>query len=132
MAERERTGGSDLYAFGVQLLGLVTVLRPASGYLIRLVAFLANPVTTGAAYVLARSEPISQLAVTGFNSVLLACLMLGMAALIQFVQRLPEPSQSFARILAIALVVGLLVFMFFASWTDAIYILISPVAASGG
>jgi hypothetical protein len=131
MAEREASAGNDQFTFGVQLLGLVTVLLPATGFLIRYVAFSANPLTTGPAEVLALAAPISQLAVTGFYSVFLALLMFGIAALYQLAERLPEPSQRWARFLAIAILVVLAVFMLLVAWADAIDYLIAPVAAFG-
>lgn len=76
---------------GGNLIAVVTVMLPVAGFLIRWVAFGANPTTSGSADTLAWSAPISQLAWTGSPSVLLALVIVFLAGAFDAIRLLPEP-----------------------------------------
>jgi hypothetical protein len=91
---RKVGGGADVLVAGGNLLALVTVMLPAAGFFTRLIAFGTFPAASNTADTVAWSAPISQLAYTGFPSVLLA---LGITAVVgvdeAILRRIPYPKR---------------------------------------
>jgi hypothetical protein len=110
----------DLLAIGGKLAALVAVLLPVAGFVVRYVAFSLNSTTAGVAEVLAWSAPIAQLAATGVLSIGLGLVVVVIAGLSDYIERLPGPSRAHVSLYAAGTATVVAVLLVLWPWTWAL------------